>query len=215
MRRALWITALLLLLLLAYALWPVTGFYRLAAAVEAKDAEALAELIDFPALRKSLSKQLVHAYLEITGKKREKQNKPKLTLIERSMAIGVGTSIAEPIVAELVDEKMLLALLTKGRGGLKQGSGAEENDEIEPPRLASIDKGTASEVWQIWLTSDYRGADVYVRMPPGKPREEQFRVTFSLSGLEWKLAALELPQPVLVQFAKELIAEQKAKQESE
>ena len=56
---------------------------------------------------------------------------------------------------------------------------------------------------------------MYVRLPPDKPREEQFRATFSLSGLEWKLAALELPQPMLVQFAKQLIAEQKEKQKSE
>jgi hypothetical protein len=215
MLRALWITALLLLVLLAYALWPVTGFYRLAAAIEARDSAALAELVDFPALRKSLTKQLVHAYLEITGKKREKQKKPKLTLIERGMAMGVGTSIAEPIVAELVDQKTLLDLLSKGRAGLKSGTGEGEKDEIELPGLASIDKATAAEVWQIWLTSDYRGTDVYVRLPPDKPREEQFRVTFSLSGLEWKLAALELPQPMLVQFAKQLIAEQKKKQKSE
>jgi hypothetical protein len=215
MRRTLWIAAVLLLLLLAYVLWPVAGFYRLASAIEAKDSAKLAELVDFQALQKSLTKQLVHAYLEITGKKREKQNKPKLTLIERSMAIGVGTSIAEPIVAQLLNEKTLLDVLTKGPSGLKGRTGEGREEEAELSNLAPLSKETAAEVWRIWLTSDYRGTDVYVRLPPQKPREEQFRATFSLSGLEWKLAALELPQPVLIQFAKELIAEQKEKQKSE
>jgi hypothetical protein len=215
MRRSFWIAAILLLLLLAYFLWPVGDLYRLASAIEAKDSAALAKLVDFPALKKSLTKQLVHAYLEITGKKREKQKKPKLTLIERSVAIGVGASIAEPIVAQLLNEKTLLDLLSKGRLSVKGGTGEGQKVEAELAELAPFTKATAEKAWQIWLTTDYRGTDIYARLPPDKPRDEQFRVTLSLAGLQWKLAALELPQPMLIQFAKELIAEQKEKQKSE
>jgi hypothetical protein len=46
----------------------------------------------------------VATYLELTGK--------KLGLIEKSIAVGVGGSIADPIVARLVNAETLLDLLT-------------------------------------------------------------------------------------------------------
>jgi hypothetical protein len=49
-------------------------------------------------------------------------------------------------------------------------------------------------------------------MPPDKPRDEQFRVKFTLSGLEWKLSGIELPEPMIMQFVRELIAQQKGKE---
>jgi hypothetical protein len=216
MRRSLWVAGTLCLLLLAYFLWPVVGFYRLASAIESKDSAALANLVDFPALRKSLTKQLVHAYLEMTGKRREKKQQPKLSLIERTVAIGMGTSIAEPIVAELVNEKTLLDLLTKGRLGLKSGGGGGGGLGDAGPdlsQLAPFGKGTAPSAWQIWSSTEYRCNDVYAYLPLGKPRDEQFRVKFTLSGLEWKLSGIELPEPMIMQFVRQLIAQQKGKEE--
>jgi Protein of unknown function (DUF2939) len=58
------IAAVLAVLLLAYAIWPVVGFARIASAIEARDGAALAKLVDFHALRKSLTKQIVAAYIE-------------------------------------------------------------------------------------------------------------------------------------------------------
>jgi hypothetical protein len=50
MRWTLGITAVLAALLLAYAIWPVAGFFRIASTIEARDAAALAKLVDFRAL---------------------------------------------------------------------------------------------------------------------------------------------------------------------
>ena len=108
MRWTLRIAAVLAVLLLAYAIWPVVGFARIASAIEARDGAALAKLVDFKALRKSLTKQIVAAYIELTGK--EKQ----LGLMGKTLAVGIGTSYAEPIVAELLNEQTLIDLLTKG-----------------------------------------------------------------------------------------------------
>ena len=108
MRWTLRIAAVLAVLLLAYAIWPVVGFARIASAIEARDGAALAKLVDFKALRKSLTKQIVAAYIELTGK--EKQ----LGLMGKTLAVGIGTSYAEPIVAELLNEQSLIDLLTKG-----------------------------------------------------------------------------------------------------
>lgn len=84
MRWTLRIAALLAVLLLAYAIWPVAGFYWIASAVEAKDSAALGKLVDFHALRKPLTKQLVATYIEITGKEK------KLGLLGTTLAVGVG-----------------------------------------------------------------------------------------------------------------------------
>ena len=121
MRWTLRIAAVLAVLLLAYAIWPVVGFARIASAIEARDGAALAKLVDFKALRKSLTKQIVAAYIELTGK--EKQ----LGLMGKTLAVGIGTSYAEPIVAELLNEQTLIDLLTKGEtsggGGWRQDPG--------------------------------------------------------------------------------------------
>jgi hypothetical protein len=97
MRWTLWIAVVLLVVLSAYAVWPVIGFYKIASAVEFRDAAALTQRVDFRSLRKSLTKQLVATYLELTGQEK------KLGLLEKSIAMGVGDSIADPIVARLVD----------------------------------------------------------------------------------------------------------------
>jgi len=80
MRWTLRIAAVLAVLLLAYAIWPVVGFARIASAIDA----ALAKLVDFKALRKSLTKQIVAAYIELTGK--EKQ----LGLMGKTLAVGTA-----------------------------------------------------------------------------------------------------------------------------
>src|ERR1700687_4181712 len=111
MRWTIWIPLVLVDLLSAYAIWPVLGFYRIASAVESRDAATLTQLVDFRSLRKSLTKQLLATYLELTGKEK------KLGLIGKSIAMDVGGSIVDPIVARLINADTLLDLLTTGKAG--------------------------------------------------------------------------------------------------
>ena len=126
MRWTLRIAAVLAVLLLAYAIWPVVGFARIASAIEARDGAALAKLVDFKALRKSLTKQIVAAYIELTGK--EKQ----LGLMGKTLAVGIGTSYAEPIVAELLNEQTLIDLLTKGETGVVVVAASRSRPSLPP-----------------------------------------------------------------------------------
>jgi hypothetical protein len=71
MRWGLWTTVVLIVLLVAYFVWPLVGFYSLALAVESRNAAALAERVDFPSLRRSLSQQVIAEYLKLTGKDKE------------------------------------------------------------------------------------------------------------------------------------------------
>ncbi len=197
MRRLIWIAIALGVLLAFYAIWPVVGFYRIASAVEARDSAGLARLVDFPLLRKSLAKQVALTYLEIAGEKKKK----KLGPIEQSIALGVGTSIANSVLADLVNEDTLIDLLTKGetKRGLKIPA------ELSPFTKASLRSG-----WQTWWNFQYRGGAFYSFLPPDAPPDKQFRVKLILSDWQWKLAGLELPAPLRLQLARKVIEKQKA-----
>ena len=75
--------------------------------METRDAVAVTERIDFPALRRSFTKQIVATYLKLTGKKLP------LGAIGKHFAV----SIADPIVARLMTVTALLDLLEKGDAG--------------------------------------------------------------------------------------------------
>jgi hypothetical protein len=203
MRWTLRIAAVLAILLLAYAIWPVVGFARIASAIEARDGAALAKLVDFRALRKSLTKQIVAAYIELTGK--EKQ----LGLMGKTLAVGIGTSYAEPIVAELFNEQTLIDLLTKGQVGGGGGGGAVK----VPAELAPFSKSALQSGWQTWWASEYGLGDYYVYLPPDKTPDKQFKVRLSLKDLQWKLTGLDLPQPMRIELAQQLVKQRAEKSE--
>ena len=58
-------------------------------------------------MRKSLTKQLVAAYIAFTGKEK------KLGLLGKTFAVGVGTSCAEPMIAQLINEQTLIIYTTR------------------------------------------------------------------------------------------------------
>lgn len=202
MRWTLRIAAILAVLLLAYAIWPVVGFVRIASAIEARDAAALGKLVDFRALRKNLTKQVVAAYLELTGKEQ------KLGLLGKTFAVGVGTSYAEPIIAQLINEQTLIDLLTKGQGG----NGIKVPAEFAP-FSANAMKGGWKSGWQTWRTSEYGLGNYYVYLPPDKPLDKQFKVKLSLTDLQWKLAGIDLPEPMRLELARQLVKQRAAQKE--
>jgi hypothetical protein len=193
----------LAVLLLAYAIWPVVGFARIASAIEARDGAALAKLVDFRALRKSLTKQIVAAYIELTGK--EKQ----LGLMGKTLAVGIGTSYAEPIVAELLNEQTLIDLLTKGQVGGGGGVGAVK----VPAELAPFSGSALQSGWRTWWASEYGLGDYYVYLPPDKTPDKQFKVRLSLKDLQWKLTGLDLPGPMRIELAQQLVKQRAEKSE--
>src|SRR4029079_4727031 len=104
-RWGLWIILTLGILLGMYLASPLIALHRIARAVETKDAVALTERIDFPALRRSLTKQIVQEYLKRTGKKL-----PLHAIVKR-----VVVSVADPVVARLMTVKGTLGFAWKGR----------------------------------------------------------------------------------------------------
>jgi hypothetical protein len=181
-----WVVLALGILLSTYLASPLIVLHEMASAVENKDAEALTERIDFPALKRSFTKQIAQEYLKLTGKK----------LPLNALARRVVVSVADPVVARLMTVRAILDLLGKGKAG--------DNTSV-PAERAPFASGSLRNLWQVWLDSDYLGTDFYVFLPPEKSREEQFRVHLRLEGWRWQMVGLDLPDDLKEHLARELI----------
>jgi hypothetical protein len=154
LRWGLWIVLTLGILLSIYLALSLIALHSIASAVETKDAVALTERIDFPALRRSLTKQIVQEYLKLTGKK----------LPLHAIGKRVVVSVADPVVARLMTVRALLDLLGKGDAG-KQAK--------LPLERAPFTSASFNSLWQLWLNSDYQGRNFYIYLPPRKSHADQ------------------------------------------
>jgi hypothetical protein len=127
----------------------------------------------------------------------------------KTLAVGIGTSYAEPIVAQLLNEQTLIDLLTKGETG---GGGGGAAVKI-PAEFAPFSKSALQSGWRTWWASEYGLGDYYVYLPPNKAPDKQFKVKLSLKELQWKLAGIDLPQPMRVELAQQLIKQRAEKSE--
>ena len=55
--------------------------------------------------------------------------------------------------------------------------------------------------------------DYYIYLPPGKAPDKQFKVKLSLKEMQWKLAGIDLPQPMRIELAQQLIKQRTEKSE--
>jgi hypothetical protein len=185
-RWGLWVIVTLGILLSVYLASPLIALHSIASAVESKDAVALTERIDFSALRRSLTNQIMDEYLKLTGKK----------LPLHAIGKRVIVSVADPVVARLMTVRALLDLLGKADAGEKAKL---------PLERAPFASASSKSLWQLWLNSDYRGRSFYIYLPPKKSRAEQFRAHLRLIAWRWRIVGLDLPEDLKEHLAKELV----------
>jgi hypothetical protein len=186
MRWALWLTLSFLILLAVYIASPMVALHSIASAVEARDAATLTERIEFPAVRRSLTKQIMATYRRLTGK----------TLPIGAIGRRFAISVADPVVARMVTVQALLDLF--GRG--KAGRGARLHIESAP-----FTRNAFTSIWRVWLNSDYLGRDVYFNLPPERSRKDQFAVHLRPIHWRWKIVGIELPEELQERLAQEVI----------
>lgn len=177
MKWALRLFVLLLVLLLAYTVWPLYGLYRLGAAVQARDAAALSELIEYRSLRQSVSQQLIAVALKASGK-----TSALGSLAD--VAAAAGANMLDPLVSEFVDPPSLIAFLHDGKSPI----------EGAPETFAPLNPSAIGSAWQTWLNSEYSGRNFYVSLPPNRPAADRVRLRLYLTSWRWKLAGIELPE---------------------
>ena len=177
------------ILLVGYWAWPFVGLRALAAALQAHNAAALSEQVDFPRLRRSLAQQIIFAYLRVTGRE------SKLGALA-PIASNVGASIVDPLVSQIINPENLIELL---RGGtIESELGATSFN------IGIFPHFSLSDAWDVWLGSEYGMARVSIGSPANAEAVEQFRLRMQLLQWRWKIIGLDLPQKLRDQLAQEL-----------
>ena len=191
MRKTLGVLAILFLLWLGYIVWPFASLFPVVRAVQARDAVALAQRVDYPKLRRSVAVQILQAYAGLSG----------IKLDTASVAIGLTAAFADPFVEKLLTPAALTELLRSGWAKEALGDDA-------PVNVQGIASGGLGNVWQLYLNSDYGIGVVRVSLPVGQPKERQFHIELSLSEWTWKLSGLDLPVALKERLARELMRQQ-------
>jgi DUF2939 family protein len=173
-----------------YAAWPVLAVYDLAHAVERRDSAGIAERVNFPAVRRSLTEQIVTSYLKLSGRD------ARLGTFNRHMALAAFASIADPVVAGLVSADALVELLHKGW----PASVLPE----EASGFRGLGAGSVGNVWWLATRSEPGLRRFGFAVPAGAPAERRFKLQFRLTSWTWKLSAIELPEELRVRLAQEL-----------
>jgi hypothetical protein len=205
MRWALRIGAGLILAWLVFLASPFVALHGLGRAVETRDVEAVRARVNFRALRLSLLKQVIGAYLdERVGR--------ALGPAERQLAADAGATAADPIVSQLLTPEAIIELLNEGwPKGIGDSSAADApagqetppakpGDVIETMRVASL-RGAV----RLFRQSELRGfRNLVVSLPPDAPTEQQFRLRLRLVRTTWKLIGIELPDALLKRAVRDL-----------
>jgi hypothetical protein len=184
----------LVALWLVYATSAFLGVYRLADVVQTRDITGLSERVDFPAVRRSISAQVVRKYLQMTGKGARPGS------IAEQFVVGVGVAIADPIVAKLVSPDALIALLQSG------STSSVLQDRIAP--MQGLSAEALGSAWRTFVNSELGIARFFVNVPVDKPATESFRLQFCLAAWKWQLCGVELPEPLQIALAQEIIRNQ-------
>jgi Protein of unknown function (DUF2939) len=189
MRKTLAVVVVLSLIFVAAAVWPFTALYDIATKAEAADSVALNERLDLPALRRSLTNQLIRTYIRISG----------IRVNPGGIIAGVAGSIVDPIVEKLMTPEVLTAMLRTGWPGTVLAE--------RPAGLRGLASVRSDSLWALFLSSNYGLSGVSVSVPPNMPAAQQYRVTLSLSKQGWRLSALDMPEQIQVKLVEQLLAQ--------
>jgi DUF2939 family protein len=186
--------AALILLLLVYAGSAAATLSRLAAAVRAGDGAAVIASTDLAALNRSLTDQIVRAYLERIGAKRH------ISPMERMLVNSFGASIADAMVARMLTAERLTQMLKSGTvdgtSGLPSFAGLPPLGDLPTGNWLSL-LGRLNVIKPVLLAiriSDTADPDGYAA------------IDLHYEGLGWKLAGIELPKAIVRDLAASLPA---------
>jgi len=190
MRKAVVAAIVLLLLFVGWSAWPLAGLYDLARAARSGDVAKVEQRVDFPALGRSLSGQIVSTYARLAG----------LPIDHGGLLAGFASAVADPIVARLITRVALAQLLQTGWPQEVLGE--------RPPEFQGLNWNTLGDVGRLYANAEYGLGEFRLRLPLDQPRTRQFRIQLGLRGFTWKLTGLELPQELQERLARELMKQQ-------
>jgi hypothetical protein len=188
MRWLIGIVLVVLVSLVVYvgsAVWSAKGLVE---AVRAGNAGEILSRTDLPRVKRSLTDQILAAYLDRLGK-----NRP-IKPLERMLANTYGASIADALVSKLLTEENLTKLLRTGAVG-----DASQNAQIG--NLASLANLDTSALRLLGRISPVKLVEVAIQL--GDDRDSG-AVHLHFEGDGWKLSGVELPAAALRALAETL-----------
>jgi len=173
----------------AFYVSPYVSLFGLAKAIEAKDIAAIEKRVNFRAVRVSVAKQLIPAYLIATGRESE------LKGAMGGVAVGIGASFADPLIEQYLSPTALAYFLSE------QGLAGRPTVPDGGMGLTAL-----GDAWRLFVTAQTRGFRVVsFLVPVDRPADEQFRLMMRIRGFGWRLVGIDLPKPVLARLVQELI----------
>jgi DUF2939 family protein len=173
-----------IVLMVAYWAWPFVSLHQLAAGLAARDDAVIADKVVFARLRNSLSKQIVTAYLRLTGR------------INTIVGFAIGPDLIELAISQLLTPENMAQLLEGGTISTEIGPISFDIGELPATNLDSI--------WRGWLGTEYWLDDFSIGVPVSAPESEQFRLRMRLTQWRWRVVGIDLPEKLLIQIAQEL-----------
>jgi hypothetical protein len=187
------ITALVIAIAMYFGL-AASSLSTLAAAARAGNGAKVLEWTDVKALNRSLTNQIIAAYLERIGATR------RVSPMEKMLINTYGATIADAMVAKMLIPDNLTQILKtgnlEGEPGLPSFSGL--------PGLANLQTGN-------WLAHLKRlniiqPALLGIRISDNADPESYAAINLHFGGTDWKLAGIELPKPIVRALAASLPA---------
>ncbi len=187
-----WLIAAFLVLCIAIAVWlgsAIATVGKIATAARAGDGAGVLARTDVTAIRRSLTEQIVQAYLDRAGETR------KVSQIERMVANTYGATITDAMVAKFVTAENLTKLLKQGR--------FDGADNV--PAFAGVptlgDLTTGDIFGMVGRIGFIQPVLLSVRISPSADPQLAARIYMHLDGSGWRLAGFEMPKAVVRQIA--------------
>jgi Protein of unknown function (DUF2939) len=177
----------LVILLAAYWGWALAGTAQLASAASRGDADAVMERVDLQPLIRSLSSQISQAYLNENPNLKNPQSHPSLAL---------NASAAEMLLRALLTPDNIAMLLNQGRVGVLNAGGKDSGTVWGMPSLGEAFNARPLEV----LTHSYFNGPLSFVVGLDSP-DGLYRLQMRLSGMTWRLSAVDIPKPVTARLA--------------
>jgi hypothetical protein len=187
--RRLWLVAVavaVVLMLAAYVLSPLVAALRFVDAVQRGDAAAVSAAVDFPALRRSIARQIV-------GDQVRERN---LRGIEAQIAAGVGARSVAAWLEEILTPASVIELVN---GRLPAAAGQPAGAPLD---IRAMTAAGAAGAFAVWRASGFTGFDSYRVVPRPSAGDDGTVLDMGLSTSGWKLVGVRLPPAVRASIAR-------------
>ncbi|HWV97362.1 MAG TPA: DUF2939 domain-containing protein [Xanthobacteraceae bacterium] len=192
-----WISGIVVVAVALIVVYYGSAFYSLSqllAATRAGDGAAIVARTDLPRLSRSLSEQIVNAYLDRISAAR------RVGTMERMLVGSYGATVADVLVAKMLTSENLTQLLTSGQ--FSETPGKPLISKL--PSLTDLQR--INVVTQFGRMHFINPVKLSIRVSKAADPEQATSIVLHRSSLTWKLAGIELPRALVRDIAATLPA---------